>query len=253
MMLKIAVMSSKGGVGKTTLALHSAIEAERLGRGPVSIVDTDPQGSAMNWSRRRASRTGRISPVAIRADPATLGRNGLSLADVLEDLQLEGDATVIIDTMPRHGAACIEVARACDVVLIPCGPSVMDIEALATTIAFVRASGTPAGIVLNQARPRSSVTLSAMDQLLGYDLPVCPTPIMRRAALMDAFTEGRSVHEVRPCDMNAQMEIALVFMWLLNLAGAPRSSGVPAHSEDKVVVSALMDGAHQRSTTFLTP
>lgn len=241
-MLTIGVMSSKGGVGKTTLALHCAIEAERLGLGPVSLVDTDPQGSAVNWARRRASRTGRISPAAIRADAQTLERNGLTLADVLEDLQLEGDATVIVDTMPRHDAACAAIARACDVVLIPCGPSVLDIEALASTVALVRAAGTPAGIVLNQARPRSVVTQSAIEQLLAYELPVCPTPIMRRAALMDAFTEGRSVHEMRPSDMNAQMEISLVFMWLMKLAKS-RAPEVPVHDKDR----ARTQEADQRS------
>ena len=41
----VAMVSRKGGSGKTTLAGHLAVEAERAGDGPVAVVDTDPQGS----------------------------------------------------------------------------------------------------------------------------------------------------------------------------------------------------------------
>ena len=41
----IAAVSRKGGVGKTTISGHLAVEAERLGDGPVALIDTDPQGS----------------------------------------------------------------------------------------------------------------------------------------------------------------------------------------------------------------
>jgi chromosome partitioning protein len=226
-MLTIAIMGSKGGVGKTTLALHSAIEADRIGLGPITIVDTDPQGSCVKWARRRMIRTGRISPAAISADPSTLMRSGLTLADVLNDLRLEGDQTVVIDTMPRHAASCAEIAHLCDVALIPCGPSILEIETVATTVALLRAAGTPAGIVLNQARPRSAVTQLAMEQLAEHGLPVCPTPITRRASLMDALSDGRSVHDAKPRDVFAQMEISLVFMWLLNLAKSANTSFAP--------------------------
>ncbi len=41
----LTIASQKGGAGKTTLAAHLAVEAERAGAGPVAVVDTDPQGS----------------------------------------------------------------------------------------------------------------------------------------------------------------------------------------------------------------
>ena len=41
----IAVASQKGGTGKTTLCGHLAVQAERMGAGPVALIDTDPQGS----------------------------------------------------------------------------------------------------------------------------------------------------------------------------------------------------------------
>jgi chromosome partitioning protein len=45
----LTIASQKGGAGKTTLAAHLAVEAERTGAGPVAVVDTDPQGSLAAW------------------------------------------------------------------------------------------------------------------------------------------------------------------------------------------------------------
>src|SRR5580704_1090496 len=53
----IAVASQKGGSGKTTLAGHLAVQAERMGAGPVALVDTDPQGSLAEWWNVRQADT----------------------------------------------------------------------------------------------------------------------------------------------------------------------------------------------------
>ena len=47
--------SQKGGSGKTTLAGHLAVQAERAGAGPVALIDTDPQGSLADWWNARAA------------------------------------------------------------------------------------------------------------------------------------------------------------------------------------------------------
>ena len=55
----MAFASQKGGSGKTTLAGHIAVQAERAGAGagPVAIIDTDPQGSLSDWWNARQAPT----------------------------------------------------------------------------------------------------------------------------------------------------------------------------------------------------
>ena len=53
----IAVASQKGGSGKTTLAGHLAVQADRSGFGTVALVDTDPQGSLSEWWNARTAET----------------------------------------------------------------------------------------------------------------------------------------------------------------------------------------------------
>lgn len=48
----IAFLSQKGGSGKTTLAVHTAVAAEESGE-KVFLIDTDPQGSSQAWSQAR--------------------------------------------------------------------------------------------------------------------------------------------------------------------------------------------------------
>ena len=56
--LRVLVFASqKGGSGKTTLAGHIAVEAERQGAGPVALIDADPQGSLAKWWNARQART----------------------------------------------------------------------------------------------------------------------------------------------------------------------------------------------------
>src|ERR1700730_14533614 len=85
----IAFASQKGGVGKTTLVGHLAVEAERRGTAPVALIDTDPQGSLAAWWNQPKAQT----PVFVAAEIASLERQ-------LEELRNHGIRVVMIDTPP---------------------------------------------------------------------------------------------------------------------------------------------------------
>ena len=60
----VTILAQKGGAGKTTLALHWAVEAERQQAGRVAVIDMDTQGSATSWSQRREAET----PIMLQAN-----------------------------------------------------------------------------------------------------------------------------------------------------------------------------------------
>ena len=125
----IAVIAQKGGTGKTTLALSIAVAAQRAGR-TAAIIDLDPQASASNWGdRRKANR-----PAIVSAQPARLPQ-------ILEAAEENGADMVIIDTPPRAERSAIVAARAARLVLVPCRPSIFDLETFSTTLDLIAAVG----------------------------------------------------------------------------------------------------------------
>ena len=92
--MRVLVLASrKGGVGKTSLSRHLAVEAERRGAGPTALIDTDPQAGLSRWWNRRAAET-----------PAFITTSLEDLPDTLEKLRLGGFGLVVVDTPPAIGA-----------------------------------------------------------------------------------------------------------------------------------------------------
>ncbi len=202
-MQTIGMLAQKGGVGKTTLALHWAVCAQQSGSS-AAIIDADTQGSAASWGRRRQHDT----PAVLEVDP-----HGQELSQAIEACRNGGIAFTFIDTMPRIEAPSAQAARLSDLVVIPCGPTVLDIEAIGATIDIAQGVGARPVIVLNQCRHSSGINDQAAETLSDYGLPVCPVHIKRRAALEDAFIDGRAVNEVEPSG-RATDEIRRSWLWL---------------------------------------
>ena len=93
-MKSVAFAAMKGGVGKTTLAVHLAVAALRAGER-VAIIDTDPQASAAAWARIRGGGSPDVVPV-----PAQRLTEALAAAE-------EDYSVVIVDSAPRASAASI--------------------------------------------------------------------------------------------------------------------------------------------------
>src|SRR5579863_3064804 len=146
----IGVLSQKGGVGKTTIALNLAAAIAQT-ESRVLVVDADPQGSALAWSAAREAEP--LFPVVGMAKP-TLHRDLPTLAANYD--------FVVIDGAPRVNDLARSAILACNLVLIPVQPSPYDIWASAETVRLVREAramrpGLEAAFVINRKVARSAI------------------------------------------------------------------------------------------------
>lgn len=198
----IAILSQKGGAGKTTLALHIAAAAEAAGLASV-VIDLDPQASASGWKDSREAE----APVIV-ALPHTRLSHGIEAAR-------DGKAKlVIIDTAPHAEGAAMAAARAADLVLIPCRAGILDLRAIGATAELVRIAGKPAFAVLNAMPPNAArLTADAKAAVEVHGLEVAPVALQQRAAFAHALTAGQTATEYEPGG-KASEEVDAFFAWL---------------------------------------
>ncbi|MDR3635603.1 MAG: ParA family protein [Isosphaeraceae bacterium] len=144
-MQTIAIISQKGGAGKTTIGTHLAVAAVRRGF-QTALFDLDPQASASTWSDKRKAP----SPTVISAQAARL-------PSLLEQARSQAADLVIIDSAPNADAASLAAARAADLILIPCRPASFNLGAIGTTLNLAAVAGKPAFVVLNAVPPLGRV------------------------------------------------------------------------------------------------
>lgn len=200
-MKTLAFLSQKGGSGKTTLAVHTAVAAQEDGE-QVVIVDTDPQQSAAAWSRSRQAET----PVVAVA-PA------VSLAEVMEAACDEAMTLAIVDTAPHAAPDAVRVVQAVDLVVIPCRPTAFDLAAAGGAVEIVKAAQTPAVFVLSACPFRSPEIAESRAVLAQYGLPIAPVEITDRRAFARAVSTGRAVTEFESHGKAAD-EIRALWVWL---------------------------------------
>lgn len=190
----LALVSQKGGVGKTTLAGHLAVEAERGGR-MVAILDTDPQGSLAAWWNSRQAET----PLFVRGSLAELRQQ-------LTELEALGVDLVVIDTPPAITSHIQLVVECSDLILIPARPSPHDLRAVGGTIELVEPTGKPMIFVVNGATQRARITADAAIALSQHGT-VAPTTVHHRVDFANSMIDGRTVGEL-DANSNSAKEIA---------------------------------------------
>jgi len=200
-MKTLVLASQKGGAGKTTLAAHLAIEAERVGAGPAVLIDTDPQGSLAAWWNSRQAET-----------PALAGAKLADLPAKLEALAAAGYKLAVIDTPPAITAAIRDVVKLADLVLIPTRPSPHDLRAVGSTVDIAQETGRPFAFAVTQAKPTARLTVQAVAALSAHGA-VAPAIVHDRVDYAASMVDGRSVQEVDAKSRSAQ-EIAGLFAFV---------------------------------------
>ena len=185
-MKTIAIISQKGGAGKTTLALHLAVAAELDGQR-AAVIDLDPQASAASWGDSRSED-----------NPAVVSAQATRLTNVLEAAQEAGAKLAVIDTAPHSESAALSAARAADLVLIPCRPAILDLRAISNTVDLVKLAGANACIVLNAVPPRGTLADEAAEAVSSYGVNLLPVRVGQRAAFIHALTAGQTAQEYEP-------------------------------------------------------
>ncbi len=202
-MFVMSLASQKGGSGKTTLAGHIAVEAERRGAGPVAVIDADPQGSLAGWWNARAAET----PLFARTSPLELGRD-------IREMRASGIKLLIIDTPPAITATISRVIELSDLVIIPARPSPHDLRALGRTVQLAEDLDIPVVFVVSCAFARARITSEAAIALSQHGT-VAPAIIHQRSDFASSMIDGRTVMEISRKSRSAA-EIALLWEYLGN-------------------------------------
>jgi chromosome partitioning protein len=199
----LAILSQKGGTGKTTVAVHLATAACLAGKH-VLMADLDPQKSATEWRRMRTAD----APALIEAKAGTLFVASHTAERTGVDLML-------LDTRPAQDSDIAEAVRLADLCLLVLRPSFFDIKAIARTLEMTRAMGKPALFVVNQAPAQREhreppAVLEAISALRDMGAPLAPVGLRARNIYQSAVARGLTAQEAAPGSAAAQ-EISLLW------------------------------------------
>ncbi len=195
----IALTNSKGGVGKSTLAVHLAVWWQEQG-APVALIDADAQGSSSHWLKE--------------ASPATPRFRLQTPDDILERVPglVADHATLVID----GPAGLSEVTRAillvADLALLPCGPSVLDLRAAQEAIRVVRQAqqirhGPPQAVLVpNKLQVQYRLSREFLEAVQALEIATV-TGLRLRQAYADAAGQGTVVWRLGPRGAAAANEI----------------------------------------------
>lgn len=190
-MKTLAILSRKGGTGKTTLAIHLAVAAEADGRRTL-LADTDRQHSAVEWRRERQVPAPIVEPVkpgALFARQQEAVRSGFDL--------------LVVDTGPSIEEEVEQAVRCADFCLVVARPNFFDIRAVAESAALADRFHRPVAFVLNQASHRQDsveapVLMESVRALRSLGFPVLPIGLRSRVAYQAASATGTAAQELDP-------------------------------------------------------
>ncbi len=236
----VAVLNSKGGVGKSTVAAHAALWLHDRGLR-VAVVDADAQASTSEWLAVAAPRI-RLE----RCDSVAALQDRLPRLTAIHPV-------VIADGPAALSPETAVLAAAADIVLLPIGPSMMDIWASYRTARLLyrlrlrgpRPDRLRVWTVLNRVQPRTRLARVAVEAVQRYGFPVAATPLRLRTAYAEACGARSAVWRMGPAAREATLEIQRLFEEVLApviAAETPVVAPAPAATLPLAAVAPLAGG-----------
>jgi chromosome partitioning protein len=194
----VVMLGMKGGTGKSTVAIHLAVAAYQAKRR-VLLLDTDPQATALRWTRHRTA-----------SEPHVLGSPAY---DAPKHIEAAEHDLVVVDTAPRAEADISKLAAQADLIVIPLHCTMPDLDATKVAFQMAEASGRPFVIVFNAINPRGLEVAEVREALSGQGYTVAPTMLAHRTAFARAFSSGLAVTEFEE-EGRAAEEITNLWKWI---------------------------------------
>jgi chromosome partitioning protein len=187
----ISVLNQKGGSGKTTICVHLARAFQLKGK-KVVLVDSDPQGSARDWS---ALNEGNLITV-IGMDRPTLSKDIQALANTYD--------IVFIDGAAQLADMVVSAIKCSDLVVIPVQPSPYDIWATVDLIELVKArqtvtDGKPMAVFIPSRQIKTSKLAKEIRSILAeHQMPILEGGTLQRVAYPKSVIDGSTVFDTQP-------------------------------------------------------
>ena len=212
----IALTNSKGGVGKSTLAVHLAVWIQEQGT-KVALVDADVQGSSSAWLKEASPEL----PLFRLATPDDILDQVPKIAAEFECVVIDGPAG--LSELTRT------ILFLADVTFLPCGPSVLDLRAANDAIRVVRQvqtirKGPPAALLVpNKLQIQYRLSRELLETAKALDIPAA-SGLKLRQAYADAAGQGTVVWRMGPRAQDAAQEIQTLFKELLSYEHADETT-----------------------------
>lgn len=177
--MNVTVTNHKGGCGKSTTAVHvAAYLAREFGEGSVVLVDTDPNGSALEWAAR--------------------GEGGLPFRVVGPQEEADEEHAVFDSQGRLHGEDLAAAAMMSDVLVVPTTPDFLSINALGRFLEDLEeVGGAPYKVLLTMVPWYERLHCPGRVELEGAGVPLFERQIQERKAFRHAANEGLPVYGVR--------------------------------------------------------
>ena len=185
-MKTLAIISQKGGTGKSTVAVHLSVAASQAGH-TTAVIDLDPQANVAKWGDMRNDD----APIVISAHASRL-KETLHTA---EGLNVD---IAILDTPPKMESSTLDAARVADFALIPCRTSLWDLQAIAPTIELAKLANVETRLLFNAVQTNSSVFYKMKKAVSVFEVPCAPCHLGHRVAFSHAIIDGLVAQEYEP-------------------------------------------------------